>query len=223
MADDDAPAPSGEAVSQEKRAEPPPAAAPVQEEDLRTFCGVRLDAFVKAGTTTAAHDRMVAEQEAEAEQRRDLAARERATAKEFGVEQGDPNSVAAIYTSQFTDHPEIKKADVPLHYMGPGGREVEYEGVGDIVLVDDPKWPGELALLLFCPKCKSRGLPAGQSICTIRQSNRKWDIDRRKAGELFVFDGQPHRSAGVINSDERFTCPRCPWRARIYDNRVMPE
>ena len=40
--------------------------------------------------------------------------------------------------------------------------------------------------------------------------------------ELIMFEGRPFRSAGTVNESERFTCPQCPWSARIDKNRVWP-
>lgn len=181
-----------------------------------------LDVFVKGGTTTERHDRWIAEQEADAARRRRESDEEKALAKKFGLHAGNPNEVAGMFTHEFTDHPEVGKAYVPLMYMTPNGKEVDFYGVGDIIMVQDPKMPDELALLIFCPKCKERGLPASHCIITIRQSNRYWELDRRRAGELFLDpDGQPLHSAGQVVDGERFTCGRCNWAACIDKNRVI--
>lgn len=195
--------------------------AEVQHSEEKVF-GVPLAAFVKGGTTSSAHDRKVAEDEADAEERRDAAAAERRIAREHGIHQGNPADVASMYSSEFTNHSEIMKAFVPLTYMGRGGKEVHFEGVGDIIMPQDPKFADELALLIFCPKCKEN-LPAGQAIITIRQSNRKWHLDTSTAGEMFVFEGQAFRQAGTVEWDDGpFTCPKCPWKARVDGNRVLP-
>lgn len=202
---------------------------PASESDSSgTLFGLPVDMFVKGGTTTTAHDRLMAEQEADAERRRAEADEEKRKAKAFGLASGNPNEVATQYHHEFTDHPEIRKAYVPLQYMGRGGKEVEHVGVGDITMVHDPKFPNELALLLYCPKCKERGLPASQCILTVRQANRKWELDTRPgrengAGSLFIDpDGIAQRSAGVIMDSERFTCARCSWSACVDNNRVIP-
>lgn len=197
-----------------------PVQAPAPEEVEASVFGLPVSMFVKGGTSTSAHDRQVAADEADAERRRAIADAERQAAKDHGIAAGDPDSVSTLYSHEFTEHPEFRKAYVLLHYMGRGGREVEHIGVGDIIMPDSPMFKDELAILLFCPKCKER-LPASQCICTVRQGNRKWELDRRSAGELFVFEGQSHRSAGKVMDSEKFTCPRCPWSARIDDNRVI--
>ena len=201
-----------------------PADVPPEElvESEQKLFGVPMDAFVKFGTTTGAHDQWMAQQQAEAEERRRIDDEEKRIARDHGADKGNPFDVAKMHTNTFTDHPEIARAYVPLSYMSRNGKEVEYEGVGDVIMVQDPKFPDELALLLFCPKCKER-LPADRCIITVRQSNRPWGLDTSKAGELCVFEGWAFRSAGVISDGELFTCPRCPWRARVDKNRVRPE
>lgn len=181
------------------------------------------DMFVKGGTTSSAHDRMVFERTADAERRRDEAAGEKLLAKERGLAAGNPNEVASQYSHEFTDHPEVKKAYVQLFYMGRGGKEVVYEGTGDIILCSDPVLPDEKMLLIYCPKCKERGRPADDSIITIRQSHRNWHHDERTSGERFVdVDGITQSSAGKVMDSDRFTCGRCEWSACIDNNRVIP-
>jgi hypothetical protein len=176
--------------------------------------------FVKGGTTTSRHDNWMAASEADAKKRRAEADAERKIAQEHGIHQGNPGDLASLYSNQFTDHPEVMKAYVPLEYMARRGREVDYLGVGDIIMAQDPAFDDELTLMIFCPKCRDRGLPAGHCIIHLRQSNRSWHLDTRKAGELFVWEGQPMRSAGTVMDGEAFTCARCAWRARIDNNRV---
>jgi hypothetical protein len=173
------------------------------------------DVMVKGGTRSGKHDRYIAQQKAEAEARRADADAERKAAR-TGAEDGQ----ASLYTCQLTDHPDVKQAYVHLTYPGRGAREVLFEGIGDIIMPADPAFPNELALIIFCPQCLKNG-PADHAMCTIRQSNRKWELDTRKAGELFMFEGQPYRSAGIVRDGEPFTCGGCSWRARIDDNKVL--
>jgi len=187
--------------------------------------GVPLSILVRYGTTTGKHDRAVAEQLAESRARRAEDDAEKRIAKDHGIQRGDPSSVATRYSNQFTDNPEIARAYVPLTYVTRTGREVTHQGVGDIIMVQDPAFENELALILFCPSCiEKAGLPPDQSLVTVRQSNRAWYLDRRTAGELCVFeDGTTFRSAGVVMESELFTCARCSWRARIDHNKVWPD
>jgi hypothetical protein len=183
--------------------------------------GAPIEAFVRFGTTSARHDKLMSERQAEEEQRRAVADEEKRLADQMGIHTGNPNEVAAQYESQFTNHPEVQPAYIPLQYMSRSGREVVMEGVGDIIMPQSPAFKNELALMIYCPRCRER-LPAAHCIVTIRQSNRYWELDRRTAGDLFVFEGEPLRSAGMVMESEKFTCGRCSWSARIDKNRVWP-
>lgn len=211
MSDESAPLPSADAP-------------PTIESDVPAPrpLGLPLDVFVKGGTTTARHDRKMAEMTADLKRRQAEADEDKRTARERGIHHGDVNDIASLQTHEFTDHPEISKAYVPLMYMSPNGKEVDMYGMGDIIMPQDPAFPDELALIIFCPKCRDRGLPAWDCIITIRQSNRSWFLDRRRAGELFVDpDGKPQYSAGLVCDGEKFHCPRCTWAASIDKNRVF--
>lgn len=191
-----------------------------EDEGERKLFGVPVMSFVKGGTTTSRHDNYIAAWEADAKARRSDDDQMREDADQHGIHRGRLGDIATLHSNQFTDHPEVMRAYVPLEYMGRRGRDVEYLGVGDIVMAQDPAFDDELTLIIFCPKCKDRGLPAGHCIIHLRQSNRSWHLDTRKAGELFVWEGQPLRSAGTVVDGEPFTCARCAWRARIDNNRV---
>jgi uncharacterized protein YbaR (Trm112 family) len=100
--------------------------------------------------------------------------------------------------------------------------------LADVTVPADPAYDGELMLLLICPKCKER-LPADHCIIQLRQSNRAWHLDARKAGEVIVWPEwdaaghktiEPHISAGVVMESEKFSCPNCSWRAAIDKNKV---
>lgn len=175
--------------------------------------GVPLAMFMRGGgTTSSGHDRMVAEAEADAERRRDIAAAER----------DKTGQGARIYAHQFTDHPDVTKAYVLLEYVTPRGEPLFDHGarvqcLADVLYVS----PTELALVLVCPSCKER-MPQGQCQIRVLQSNRSWHLDTRRAGEMFEFDGHIYRSAGRIMDSDVLPCPQCAWRVRIDDNRVWP-
>lgn len=215
MSDDQAPLPSADAPPTIEKDVP-------AEAKPKSVMGLPIDVFVKGGTTTMAHDRMMAAKTADLQRRQAEADEEKRVAREHGIHQGNMDDIAGLMTHEFTDHPEIGKAYVPLMYMSPNGKEVDLYGMGDIIMPQDPKFPDELALLIYCPKCRERGIPAWDCIITIRQSNRSWHLDRRHAGEVFIDpDGQAQHSAGWVCDSERFHCPRCTWAANIDKNRVI--
>lgn len=215
MSDDKAPLPS--ASSPPTIETDSPAAAPTQ-----SAFGVPLDVFVKGGTTSMRHDRHMAAMTADLHRRQAEADEEKRLAKEHSIAHGNMDDIASLTSHEFTDHPEVECAYIPLMYMSPNGKEVDHYGVGDIIMVQDPKIQDELALMIFCPKCREKGLPAWDCIITIRQANRPWFLDRRTAGELFIDpDGLPKHSAGQVVDGEKFHCPRCTWSACIDRNRVF--
>ena len=200
----------------------PAAPSPSSEPDaaLAGVFGFPLDVFVKNGTTTSKHDRHMADMQADAKRRRAEADAEKVVARENNYALGNRGNVASLFSHEFTDHPEVQKAYIPLAYMSLNGKEVDSYGMGDIFMPQDPATPEELALMLFCPKCVER-FPADQCIITVRQSNRHWDLDRRKAGQIFTDpDGTAQQSAGEVMDSEKFRCPRCSWAACIDKNKV---
>lgn len=195
---------------------------PAESSSPKQAFGVPLEVFVKGGTTSDRHDRHMAAMTADMKRRQAEADEEKRLAREHSIARGDMNDIASLTSHEFTDHPEVECAYVPLMYMSPNCKEVDHYGVGDIVMVQDPRIENELALMIFCPRCRTNGLPAWDCIITIRQANRSWHLDRRTAGELFIDpDGLPKHSAGQVVDGEKFHCPRCTWAAVIDKNRVI--
>ena len=194
-----------------------------------TLFGLPLASFVRGGTPTMAHERAVAEQEADAEKRRDIAAEERKIAR-VPVEQGG----GKIYQKLMTDNPSAPQAYVLLDYLTSRGEPMMYLGqpiqcLADLTLSGETvksdgfgKLGQEMTLHIVCPACIARGMPQGQAQLTIRQSNKHWQLDTTKAGMPVLFEGAAYPSAGRIVECERFRCP-CGWAARIYDNKVRAE
>jgi len=190
----------------------------------KNLFGLPLAAFVKGGTTTSRHDRMVVELEADAEKRRDEAIAERQVAS-VPVEHGG----AKILTHKFSPSGDVGAGFVLLRYLTPRG-DIRYENGDELQCLADVHvvGPEELCLTIVCPSCKAGGYgrpsrPQGQSQIRIRQSNKRFEFDATKAGELILFEGKPYRSAGVVRESERFSCPDCGWAARIVENCVRPD
>jgi hypothetical protein len=203
--------------------QPRPAEPVVLPADRPVF-GLPQAMFVKGGTPTMAHERQVAELEADAEHRRDMQARERQIAS-VPIEEGG----GKIFTNHMAASPDEAggaQLYVLLKYMTAHGEDKRQNGdqlecLADVVVGADPGGPAKLSLILVCPQCKERGMPQGQAQLRIHQSNRHWELDARKRGEPFLFEGNVYPSAGEVTS-ERFTCV-CGWAARIDKNRVIPD
>lgn len=203
---------------------PDGAEEPKKIETPKELFGLPVSMFVKGGTTSSGHDRMVAELEQDAERRRNEADQEKKLSS-VPIEHGG----ARLRTHKFSEHGDVGSGFILLRYMTPGG-EIRYENGDELQCLADVHvlGPEELCLTLVCPSCKAGGpgrppRPQGQSQIRIRQSNKSFDFDVTKAGELILFEGKPYRSAGVVRESERFSCPDCGWSARIIDNRVRPE
>lgn len=190
--------------------------------------GLPMEVFVRGGSSTFANDKRVAELKADAERRRAIADKERALSR-LPIEQGG----ARMFTNHLTDNAGVDQAYVELQFLNRRG-EPWYEFgepvkcLADVVMVSAT----ELALVIVCPSCKAKGLPLDQCQLRIRQSNKAFDLDTGKAGELILWtegnnpDGtkiiKPYRSAGVVRESEKFRCD-CGWSARISMNKVVQE
>jgi hypothetical protein len=192
------------------------------------------DGFVKGGTTSWEHDKQVKKEWLDSERRRDEAAQEKKIAATPISKGGGKMYEHGLTTQQEQGLPSGK---VLLEFVNSKG-EPEYDHgeplqcLADVLMPQNPAYDGELMLLIICPKCKEK-LPADQSIVQIRQSNRSWHLDARKAGEPIMWpewvkgnDGklhktfEMHRSAGIIMDSEKFHCARCDWHAVIDKNKI---
>lgn len=203
---------------------PPPTAT--ETDSGPSAFGVPLAAFVRGGTTTYRHDMQMKELEADAERRRDDAEAERKIAN-IPIEQGG----GKMYTSYLQPNPDglpVESAYVELIYLTPGGEPAYHEGqpikcLADVNVGMDPLNPMNLTLTLVCQRCKENSVPLGQCQMRVHQSNRRWHLDTKGAGDLIIFHGKPYRSAGTVMDSERLTCKACGWSVHIDKNRVRPE
>ncbi len=176
--------------------------------------------FVRGGTHTSGHDKMVAEAEADAERRRDEATAERKLAR-IPIDQGG----AKLYENKSISFGQggADVGHVLLKYMTAKGERMYDHGepvecLADIRVVEG----SELALILVCPRCLYSGVPQGQCQIQVRQKNRSWHLDSRTAGNPIVFEGRMVTSCGIVMESERFACMQCGWSAKIDKNNVRP-
>jgi len=213
-------------MSDQKSDPPPPegASTEVSETAPGAVWGVPLESFVK-GTRTrpSAHDRMVATDEADAERRRDVSAKERALAR-VPVHQGG----AMIYENKLSSDPEQQQTYFALEYVDARGEPFYLNGQALGCLADVQVLPdGHVQFQMVCPKCKAEGVPQGQCQMRVNSANKRFEIDPDTAGSLVMFnDGfgpKAYRSAGVIRETERLRCYQCGWACRVVRNKVRPE
>lgn len=207
----------------EQSAQPENAAPPAPAPEPKMW-GVPLESFVRgARTRTMAHDQQVAEEEADAEKRRAVAAKERAMSK-VPIHQGG----AMLYQNKFQDSPESAESFISLEYVTVRGEPMYLNGqelgcLADVTVLPD----GAIQFHIVCPQCKSMDVPQGRCQMRVNSKNKRFEIDFSTAGEMVMFnDGfgpRAYRSAGVIRETERLRCDQCGWACRIIKNKVRPE
>lgn len=200
------PAPAPESSPQ------PAASAPVA-----SVYGVPMSVFVRGGTTSSGHDKLMKQQGAEDEARRRESDEEKRLVREEGAKMYSQN----LGTPQ--QHPVVK-----LTMVNPKG-EVKFEAgkpieiLADVYSGDNPMDPNDLTLNMACPYCWSNGTPLGRCQFKVRQSNRSWSLVIASSPELVVFDGQVYQGAGTVMDSERIKCPQCSWSFRIDKNRIYED
>jgi hypothetical protein len=176
--------------------------------------------WMKGGTHTLKHERMMQQKRADADERRRVADEEKRIAsmpleqgggKMFTHNMGTPQQHPVVCLTIHNPKQEIVRS---------GGKDVQI--LADII-VGNPDNPDDLTLNMVCPYCWSNGTPLGECQFKILQSHRFWALDPRGAGELVIFDGQPYRSAGTVMDSTRVRCPQCDWTFRIDKNRIFEE
>lgn len=124
---------------------------------------------------------------------------------------------------------QLPEGHVLLEFVNQKGEPLYEFGeplqmVADIKAAEPQSFPGELTLVFFCPRCKESGMPLGECVLMARQSHRKWHLDARTQGELFVFMGhgkhEPGRSMGKVMDSDRLACPACNWACKIDNNKI---
>lgn len=162
---------------------------------------------------TSAYEKQLQEQRADAERRRAAEdARRQATVD-------DPN--ARISTTKLGG--AGSHAAIVLEIRNSDDRAEEFIVCELTVDRDDPLGLG-LVLIACCPHC-ARRFGMAQAQMTIRSRHRKFELDERRKGELWVNPKDPTEFAhlaGTIHLTEAVTCPGlgCGWRFKI-DNSVV--
>jgi hypothetical protein len=202
---------------------------PGPSEPTATLFGRPIEGWVKGGTRTAGHDRMMQVRLADAEHRRAVADKERLIASK-PIEEGG----GMLATHKMTSAPQIEALYVLLKYLTPKGDEARHKGeelqcLADIQMVG----ANELQLMIVCAGCKREGVHQQDTQLRIPQSRKRWVLDRtpwdgktdgfpHRQGQPFFFEGKMYLSAGVV-SCEKFSCVDCGWTARIDANKLWPD
>lgn len=173
--------------------------------------------FVRGGTTTAAHDLLMAKQRADTEQRRAVQDRQ------FQATREDPHG-ARMHSMKLggADSPKIVVA-----VKHPKDSTFLEWIICDLY---DQGGEGEYVLNMRCPRCAAAN-PGHEPDFMVRQSNRKWYLDRTRAPKwmrdlgsdrLWINprDGSTVVVAGTVTTEDWIPCPGlgCGLRYKIDDS-----
>jgi len=174
--------------------------------------------FVRGGgTATSKSESLYERRYQQAEVRRNRAESDKRIAS-VPIERGG----GKLVTNQMTRHPEIPKAFIHLKYVTSSGDETGVEGLGDIIIGQNPAKPMEIMLILVCPRCAQGQKRLQDCQMQIRQSQKQMTLTPGKGDRTFVYEDETYKSAGYIKT-ERCKCPDCSWAFRIDNNRVWPD
>jgi len=174
---------------------------------------IPMTSFVRGGTVTSAYERDLQLKKADAERRRTEEENRRQTTLI------DPN--ARISTTKLGG--TQSHAAIVLEIRNSDGKAEEFIVCELTVDRDDPSGIG-LMLVVCCPSCAIR-YGSAEAQMTIRSRHRKFELDERRKGELWVNPNRPEEFvtlAGTIHLTEAVMCPGlgCGRRFRI-DNSVV--
>jgi uncharacterized protein YbaR (Trm112 family) len=196
--------------------------------------------IVKGGTGTSGSEKLYEERHHDAEQRRDVAAREKALSanqQKLEMPDGDgellmPGSTdgAVQYSSQFTEHPEIPKAYILIHIANRAGALTGEQCLADLIQGLNPDDPRDLTLIIVCPYCQEHSHKKQQdNQLRIRQSNKNFEFQEGVGPPIIEYPDPDsglwlrYPSAGVIVESEAFSCHDCGTRYRIERNVLRPD
>ena len=175
--------------------------------------------FVKGGgTSSSAQDQRTAMERAEAEKRRDYQDNLQKIVK------ADPDH-ARMYTRKIGGISDNASIVLKVEYKD---RSTRGYLMCDLSVEEHDGLPGFL-LLVPCPVCYyERREPVSNCTMTLRSWHRKFTLDPKHQGELWVSplankEGQPPEActlAGSIFTHETQTCPKCAYKFEIGAARL---
>jgi hypothetical protein len=184
--------------------------------------------WVKNGSTSSGHDRMMAAKLANAKVRR---AEED---KKFALAASRPGE-ARIHQQKLGGRKEHPVAVLAVRH--PKDQTVQDWMICEITQQQTPEGALDLMLMMQCPRCiRTYHRPSEETVMHIRQSNRMWHLDRRTkvdravnptthtcGGELWVNPediSEVVTIAGTVTTDDWCKCPLCAWTFKIDDSVV---
>lgn len=209
-----------EPLKSEPESLPEAAGGAKETEKAQSPAPMPMQILVRGGTTTTAYDMELKRRVADAEKRRAQLDRARRLAS-IPIEQGG----ALLHSHRFSD--PLTEPRVVVRYVNEK-KETIFDILCDLH-VDDTS--GAYILQCVCPECFRRGVHSGEAQMTVRDTNRKWYVDTKHAGEMrhcedVDMDGNkvkvPYRHAGEIMDSESFTCTNynCGATYKIHRNMM---
>lgn len=202
-------------MSDETAAPPPPSPAPPSE-PAGASPAPRLAVptiIVRGGTTSSAFDTQVAELKADqlrrqAEQDQEIQLVRKEGARRYEMDLGTPN-----------------KAPVAVIQVEVGAKREQFIQA-DVVVSSDASGGLVMQLVIICPKCVSRNIPQSQAQLTIDSRNKRWSLDERTAGQVWIEPGTENAYvlAGTVDVAETCSCPNvgCGFKFRISNKSEYP-
>lgn len=187
-----------------------------------------MASWVKNGSTSGRHDRMMQQKLANAQARR---AEED---KKFALAAKSPKE-AKIHQRKLGGRKEHPVAVLGLRH--PKDHSIMDWMICEITQQEAPGGGLDLMLMMQCPRCiRTYHRPPEETIMHIRQSNRMWHLDQRTkaqrslnpimhtcAGEVWANPeerGEVVIVAGMVTTDDWCHCPLCDWTFKIDDSVV---
>jgi hypothetical protein len=172
-----------------------------------------MTSFVRGGTISSAYEQDLARKRADAEARRAHQDEERRVAQTD--QRARLSTVADLGSHQ-------NHAVVVLEFRNSDNKAEEFMVCE--LFAEQSSDPSELSLNMCCPFC-APVVGSAESQFKFSSKHRKFELDQRRAGELWVNPKDPtefYTLAGAIHLTEAVTCPGlgCAWRFRI-DNSVI--
>ena len=193
-------------------------------EEHKSAIGVPIASWVKGGSTSAKHDKWMAEKQHDAKKRREEEDQRFQTAAK-------KNSGAKIHQQKLGGRKNHPVAVLGLKHPKDG--TVLDWMLCEIVETD----PNNLILMMYCPRCiRTYGRPVDDSIIHIAQANRMWHLDKRSkkerqfnpilgfcAAEVWIAPDESREVVmvgGMVSTDDWCKCPICDWKFKIEDSVV---
>lgn len=189
-------------------------AAPAPKTPLELPMGM----WVRGGTTSSRHDQRVAAERAEADRRRQI----EDNRQRFALSNPQEAKLRSLNLTDSRQHPIVvlvvkRPEDLTC--------EMTCELIWRPLETPHRGRTHQWLLQMVCPACVYRhNKRVAESQLSIQQVNRDFELDQRRAGELYVTPfGDAHTLAGTIHTHDWMTCDHegCGFQFRISNSEII--